>query len=110
VKCFFQIMILFLKCQFEILDVLSVLCFWFRALLIYINNCPTRCNTKQSIILQGHPICFGCQPHPSLGVHKTVTTASGTVQLPPSNMLEGGSYTKNMTSTGGCSYSFVYSG
>ena len=22
---------------------------WFRALLIYINNCPTRCNTKQSI-------------------------------------------------------------
>ena len=22
--------------------------------------------------------CFGCQPHPSSGVHKTVTTASGT--------------------------------
>ena len=29
------------------------------------------------IILQVHPTCFGCQPHPSLGVHKTVTTASG---------------------------------
>ena len=26
-----------------------VLCLWFHASLIYINNCPTRCNTKQSI-------------------------------------------------------------
>ena len=66
------------------------------------------------IILQVHSTCFGCQPHPSSGVHKTVTTAFGTVQLPPSNVaklatLEGGSCTKYMTSTGGCSYSFVYS-
>ena len=30
------------------------------------------------IILQVHSTCFVCQPHPSLGVHKTVTTASGT--------------------------------
>jgi len=54
------------------------------------------------ITLQVHSTCFGCQPHPSSGVHKTVTTASGTghffVQLPPSNVaklghLEGGSYT-----------------
>jgi len=52
-------------------------CLWFRASLIYINNCPTRCNTKQSIILQVHSTCFGCQTHPS-SVHKTVTTASGT--------------------------------
>jgi len=29
------------------------------------------------IILQVHSTCFGCQPHPSSGVHKTVTTASG---------------------------------
>jgi len=28
---------------------LSVLCLWFRASLTYINNCPTKCNTKQSI-------------------------------------------------------------
>ena len=65
------------------------------------------------IILQVHSTCFGCQPHPSSGVRTTVTTASGNghifVQLPPSNMaklvtLEGGS-----CSTGGCSYSFVYS-
>ena len=30
------------------------------------------------IILQVHSTCFGCQPHPSSGVHKTVTTTSGT--------------------------------
>jgi len=30
------------------------------------------------IILQVHSTCFGCQPHPSSGVHRTVTTASGT--------------------------------
>jgi len=30
------------------------------------------------IIMQVHSTCFGCQPHPSSGVHKTVTTASGT--------------------------------
>ena len=47
------------------------------------------------IILQVHSTCFGCQPRPSSGVHKTVTTVSGTVQLPPSNVawlatLEGG--------------------
>ena len=51
------------------------------------------------IILQIHSTCFGCQPHPSSGLHKTVTTASGTMQLPPSNVaslatLEEGSYTK----------------
>ena len=44
----------------------------------FINNCPTRCNTKQFIILQVHSTCFGYQPHPSSGVYKTVTTASGT--------------------------------
>ena len=30
------------------------------------------------IILQVHSTCFGCQPHPSSGVHKTVNTAYGT--------------------------------
>ena len=30
------------------------------------------------IILQVHSTCFGCQPHPSSGVHQTVTAASGT--------------------------------
>ena len=54
------------------------------------------------IILQVHSTCFGCQPHPSSGVHIIVTAASGTghvfVRLPPSNVakfatLEGGSCT-----------------
>ena len=38
-------------------------------------------NATQSslfIILQVHSTCFGCQPHPSSGVHKIVTTASRT--------------------------------
>ena len=69
------------------------------------------------IILQVHCTCFGCQPHPPSGVHKIVTTASGTGattslqrgQVPSLATLEGGSCTKNMSSTGGCSYSFVYS-
>ena len=30
------------------------------------------------IILQVHSTCFGCLTHPSSGVHRTVTTASGT--------------------------------
>jgi hypothetical protein len=30
------------------------------------------------LIIQVHSTCFGCQPHPSSGVHKTVTTASDT--------------------------------
>jgi len=63
------------------------------------------------IILQVHSTCFGCQPHPSSGVHKIVTIASGTGT--PSNVaklatLEGSSCTKNMSCAGGCSYSFVY--
>ena len=52
-------------------------------------------NATQSslfIILHVHSTCFGCQPHPSSGLHKTVTTASGTgyifVQLPPSNVAK----------------------
>jgi len=67
------------------------------------------------IILQAHSTCFRCQPHLSSGVHKTVTTASGTghifVQRVQASLatLEGGSCTKNMTSIRGCSYSFVYS-
>ena len=36
--------------------------------------------TKNSlfIILQVQSTCFGCQTHPSSGLHKTVTTTSGT--------------------------------
>ena len=58
------------------------LCLWFCASLTCINNCPMTCNTKQSIYYSAsHSTCFGCQPHPSSGVHKTVTTASGTGRI-----------------------------
>jgi len=40
------------------------------------------------IILQVHYTCFVCQPHSSSGVHKTVTTAPGTVRLSPSNVAK----------------------
>jgi len=30
------------------------------------------------ILPQDHSACFGCPPHPSSGVHETVTTACGT--------------------------------
>ena len=33
------------------------------------------------IILLVHSTCFRCQPHSSSGVHKTVTTASGTGRI-----------------------------
>jgi len=58
------------------------------------------------IILQVHSTCFGCQLHPSSGVYKTVTTASGVGQRDQASLatLEGGSCTKIMTSIGGCSY------
>jgi len=42
------------------------------------------------IIPQVHSTCFRCQQHPSSGVHKTVIIASGTVQLPPSNVTKLG--------------------
>ena len=87
------------------------------------------------IILQVHSTCFGCQPHPSSGVHKTVTTASGTghifcaatsLQRGQARVLAWPRWRevarilawprwrevdaqKNMTSTGGCSYIFMYS-
>jgi len=68
------------------------------------------------IILQVHSTCFGCQPHPSPGVHKTVTTASCTGHavlcsylLPTWPRWKEVAAQHSVTSTGGCSYGFVYS-
>ena len=71
-------------------------------------------------LLQNHSTCFGCPSHPSSGVHKTVTAASGTGhsndiattflqrgQL--ATLEEGCCYVVTMTCTRGCSYSFMYS-
>ena len=48
-------------------------------MLIIVQRGATQSNLF--IILQVHFTCFGCQPRPSSGVHKTVTTASGTGQI-----------------------------
>ena len=56
------------------------------SILIIVERDATKSNLF--LILQVHSTCFGFQPHPSSGLHKTVTTASGTVQLPPSNVAK----------------------
>ena len=57
---------------------------------------------------------FRLSPHPSSGILKTVTAASGTNHnIPPAwpdvATLEGSSCTDIMTCTRGCGYSFYYS-
>jgi len=69
-------------------------------ILIFVERDATQ--SSLLIILPVHCTCFGCQPHPSPGVHKTVTTGSGTdhifcvatsLQCGQANLatLEGGS-------------------
>jgi len=152
---------------------------WFRASLIYINNCPTRCNTKQSIYYSASSLymfrvsttpiirstqncnyslryCAATSLQRGQASMASLTTLEGgsctkrydqSIYYSASSLymfrvpitpiirstqyfncsprycaaislqrgqaslatLEGGSCTKNMTSTGGCSYSFVYS-
>ena len=68
-------------------------------------------------LLQNHSTCFGCPSHPSSGVHKNVTAASGTGHsiraatfLQRGNAtLEEGCCSDTMTCTRGCSYSFMNS-
>ena len=55
------------------------------------------------IILQGHPTCFGCQPHPSSRIHKTVTTASSTDHIfCAATSLQRGQASLTMLEGGGC--------
>ena len=64
------------------------------SILITVERDPTK--SSLFIILRVHSTCFGCQPHPSSGVHETVTTASGTglavlcSYLPPTWPLANG--------------------
>jgi len=60
------------------------LCIADKIYLIIVQRDATQ--SSRFIILQVQFTRFGCQTHPSSGVHKTVTTASSTVQLPPSNV------------------------
>ena len=49
---------------------------------VHRNSILIRSNKMQQYagiyLLQNHSTCFGCPSHPSSGVHKTVTAASGT--------------------------------
>ena len=48
----------------------GILCLLFRAALVYINNCPTRCNTKQSIYYSClFFIIILCTPDDGCGLH-----------------------------------------
>jgi len=95
----------------------SILCLWFRASLIYINNCPTRCNTKQSIYYSPSSLyMFRVSNTRMIRSTKNCNyslryCAATSLQRVQANLttIEVGRCTKNMTSTGGCSYSFVYS-
>ena len=55
------------------------------SILIIVQRVATQ--SSLFIILQVHSTYFVCQPH-QLSVHKTVTTASGTVQLPHTNVAK----------------------
>ena len=83
----------------------------------YINNCSTRCNTKQPIYYSASsfymfrvsttPIIRSTQNcNYSLRYCAATSLQPGQASLVT---LEGGRCTKNMTSTEGFSYSFVYS-
>jgi len=66
------------------------------------------------IILQVHSTCFECQPHPSSGVHKTVTAASDTGHIfcATTSLQRGQAWPRwreLADQSGGCSYRFVYS-
>jgi len=60
------------RCRLTIVWVVKN-CFYF--ILIIVQRNATQ--SSLFIILTVHCTCFGCQPHPSSGLHKTVTTASG---------------------------------
>ena len=72
-------------------------------------------------LLQNYSTYFGCALHPSSGVHKTVTAASGTGHityqgnnLPPTwpkrpRWRKVVALIRDMTCTRSCSYSFMYS-
>jgi len=71
---------------------------WNYDILIIVQRDATQ--SSLFIILQVHSTCFGCQTNPSSGVHKTVTTASGTGHIfcAATSLQRGQAYTRNMSS------------
>ena len=103
-----------------------ILCLWFHTSLVCSNNCPTRCNTKQSIYYSASSLyMFRVSTAPTISKQNCnyslrcwsyflCSCLPPAWPAPPFNVaklatLEGSSCTKIMTSTGGCNYSFVYS-
>jgi len=75
---------------------LWILCLWFRASLMYVNNCPTRCNTKQSVYYSaGSLSMFRVSTAPIISSTQNCNYSLTFILC-------------SMTSTGGCGYSFVY--
>jgi hypothetical protein len=71
-----------------------LLCLWFRASLIYINNCPTRCNTKQSVYYSARSLyMFRVSTTP---IVRSTQNCNYSLQLGQASLatLEGGSCTK----------------
>jgi len=73
---------------------------------IFVQRDATKSSLFTRTILQVHSACFGCQPHSSSGIHKTVTTASGAGHNFCAGTSLQRSCTKSMTSTGGYVYSW----
>ena len=48
---------------------------------IYINKIQQDATVRRSLFTANHFTCFGRPSHPSSGVHKTVTAASGTGRI-----------------------------
>jgi len=72
----------------------GLLCLWFRASLICINNCQKRCNTKQSIYYSASSLyMFRVSTTPISGITQNCNYSLRVlviifVQLPPSNVAE----------------------
>ena len=103
-------------------SLIQILCLWFRASLIYNTNCPTRCNTKQSIYYSASSLyMFRVSTTSIIRItqncnYSLLYWSYIFVQLSPSNVAKLSwpcrrevAAQKYMTSTGGSSYSFVYS-
>ena len=68
---------------------MCISCLWFRASLIYINNCPTKCNTKQSIYYSESSLyMFRVSNTPIIRSTQNCNYSLRYVQLPPSNVAK----------------------
>ena len=85
---------------------------------VYINKIQQDTTDAGIYLLQNHSTCFGCLSHPSSGVHKTVTAASGTghITYQGNDLLPAWprwqkvvALIRDMTCTRSRSYSLMYS-